>query len=143
MNITQLYRFLLCILLQQIITTMATSNNMNNMNNMNNINTVNTLQQFCDLFSKCKISSVITEKHNCFRNTRIRNKISYESQRHMIKQRDKNIIRKRVCLRNVEQTNHTVKTKCKSTYYDFLSKFFSSPIDGYECIELIIGSVLN
>ena len=114
MNITQLYRFLLCILVQQIITTTTTSNNMN---------TANTLQQFCDLFSKCKISSVITAKHNCFRNTRIRNKISYESQRHMIKQRDKNTIRQCVCLRNLKQAKHTVNTKCKSTYYDFLSKF--------------------
>ena len=137
MNITQLYRFLLCILVQQIITTTVTSNN------MNNINSANTLQQFCDLFSKCKISSVINAKRNCFRNTRIRNKISYESQRHMIKRRDKNTIRKRVCLRNLKQTNHSVNTKCKSTYYDFLSKFFSSPFDGYGCIELIIGSVLN
>lgn len=137
MNITQLYRFLLCILVQQIITNVVTSNN------MNNVNTANTLQQFCDLFSKCKISSVITAKHNCFRNTRIRNKISYESQRHMIKQRDKNTIRQRVCLRNLKRAKHTVNTKCKSTYYYFLSKFFSSPFDGYECIELIIGSVLN
>ena len=134
MNITQLYRYLLFIIVQQIITTTTTSNNMNNLN---------TLQQFCDLFSKCKISSVITRERNCFRNTCIRNKISYESQRHMIKQREKNTIRKRVCLRNVEQTNHTINTKCESTYYHFLCKFFSSPIDGYECIELIVGSVLN
>ena len=140
MNITQLYRYLLCILVQQIITTTVTSNNINN---VNTANTANTLQQFCDLFSKCKISSVITAKHNCFRNTRIRNKISYESQRHMIKHREKNTIRKRVCLRNLKQTNHSVNTKCKSTYYVFLYKFFSSPFDGYECIELIVGSVLN
>lgn len=137
MNITQLYRFLLCILVQQIITTTVTSNN------MNNINSANTLQQFCDLFSKCKISSVITAKRNCFRNTRIRNKISYESQRHMIKQRDKNTIRQRLCLRNLKQANHNINTKSKTTYYDFLYNFFSSPFDGYECIEFIIGSVLN